>query len=62
MDKLLANLLANTSREAVTLRKAAIRFSEHIEDEPNDIHDLAGQRRNRDLLKAALAYAAVVKP
>lgn len=49
----------NESPEAVRVRKAATVFGRQIDD-PTDDHDLAGQRRNKELLTAALAYANAV--
>jgi hypothetical protein len=46
---------ANTSREAVALRKAAIAFTQHI-GEPT-VDDRKGMVLNRRLLAAARAYA-----
>ena len=49
--------LANTSLEAVALRKAAFDFAAELE--PTDADDKRGQVLNRELLAAARAYAAV---
>jgi hypothetical protein len=44
----------------VRLRRAAFMFATH-EPEDGDDNDKRGQRRNRDLLAAALRYAAAVE-
>lgn len=52
---------ANDSKEAIALREAALMWVAHDpSDYKNDPEDRAGQRANSRLLKAALAYAAVV--
>jgi hypothetical protein len=51
---------ANTSPEAVTLRECAHAFAK--QGEPRDASDVKGQRLNRDLLAAAIAYARVADP
>ena len=48
----------NTSPEAVALRKAAMHFAE--KRPITDDADTDGQRRNKALLNAALAYASAV--
>lgn len=55
----------NTSREAVQLRQAAQAFAfanhvEHDEDPDNNDEDITGQRKNIDLLRAAIAYTRIV--
>ena len=46
--------------EAIALREAAIAFAECLKEEPGDSEDLKGQKLNRKLLTAAVAYAKVV--
>jgi len=48
---------ANTSKEAVALREAAIDFGKHAADVPSDPYDRDGAHRNRALLAAAIRYA-----
>lgn len=40
----------------VRLRKAAIDFGKHVDEDPSDPHDRAGMRRDKELLAAAKAY------
>lgn len=47
---------ANTSPAACKLRETAIAFAKTLHDPVKDPHDVSGQRRNRALLKAAIAY------
>lgn len=57
MNGVLKRPLANNSPEAVKLRTLALEFGNQPEND--DQHDRPGQRLNRALLKAALAYAKV---
>ena len=52
-------LVANTSPEAIKLRKLAQEFGEQGEPLPTDLDDVRGQRLNIALLAAARAYARV---
>ena len=48
--------IANSSKEAIKLRTAAMNWA-YYREEPADDEDTKGQRLNRALLKAAIAYA-----
>ena len=52
---------ANASPEAIRLRKAATAFGKNVDEDPEDPEDKKGQRLNRELLKAAIAYARRAK-
>jgi len=51
---------ANTSPEAVALRKAAYAFG-RLFGEPTDLNDIVGQKANWRLLAAAVSYARAVE-
>lgn len=53
--------ILNQHPTAVALRIAAIAFGKRSGVEPEDDHDREGGRLNRELLRAALAYAEAVK-
>lgn len=46
--------------KAIKLRLEAFRFANH-RDDPNDPRDCEWQKRNRELLKAAIDYANSLK-
>lgn len=54
---------ANTSPEAIELRKTAHDFGRILgeQGEPNDLNDIVGQKANWRLLAAAVSYARAVE-
>lgn len=52
--------MANSSKQAVALRKAAFAFVKH-QPIGGDDADKAGMKLNRALLRAALSYAKVTR-
>lgn len=47
----------NDSNEAIALRIAALKFADNARKPICDDYDTTGQKLNRDLLDAAIAYA-----
>lgn len=50
---------SDQSPTAIALRRFAIEYGEHINDEPTDSTDREGRERWKKLKRAAIAYARV---
>ena len=48
---------ANTSKQAIALRRAAINFARQVNDEREDAYDVKAVRLNAKLRKAAREFA-----